>query len=148
MSTLQTDNMSADQLTAEDNDNDNPTAERADIKRLLTGCIITTLQKHRVYFDVPNFTQETDRFMAGRMIQFNFIPKRSAWFGSHFERLIGILKNHLKRSIGRNLLTEREPSQQRQDNTSQLRPLPRSRAADSARQKIRNQLLSDSDESD
>ena len=51
---------------------------------------------------------QTTAFWAGRKINFQFIPRRAAWFGSHYERLIGILKNHLRRSIGQKLLQKEE----------------------------------------
>ena len=46
--------------------------------------------------------------LAGRRIKFNFIPKRAPWWGAHYERLIGILKSHLRKSIGRLLLTKED----------------------------------------
>ena len=63
-------------------------------------------QLNEVY-DLIN-AEEAQSFLAARRIKFSFIPKRSAWFGAHYERLIGILKNHMKRSIGRALLTEKD----------------------------------------
>ena len=60
-------------------------------------------------YDLVN-AQETQEFYKLQRIKFKFIPKRSAWFGAHYERLIGIVKNHLKRSVGRNLLSQRELS--------------------------------------
>ena len=53
-------------------------------------------------------SKDTENHFREFGIKFEFIPKRSPWWGAHYERLIGILKNHLKRAIGRNLLTERD----------------------------------------
>ena len=53
-------------------------------------------------------SQASHNFCLGRRIKFLFIPKRAPWHGAHYERLIGILKNHLRKSIGKVLLTEKE----------------------------------------
>ena len=53
-------------------------------------------------------SREFQGHLESRGISFKFIPPRSPWWGAHYERLIGVLKSHLKRSVGRNLLSENE----------------------------------------
>ena len=48
--------------------------------------------------------QEVESHFKEQRIKFEFIPKRSPWFGAHYERLIGVLKGHLKKSVGKSLL--------------------------------------------
>ena len=39
-------------------------------------------------------------YLAIRNVQWTFIPKRAPWFGGFYERLIGITKNALEKTLG------------------------------------------------
>ena len=49
-----------------------------------------------------------NNYMANRSVQWTFIPKRAPWFGGFYERLIGMTKNVLKKTLGRSLVTLNE----------------------------------------
>ena len=50
-------------------------------------------------------TVSVSDYMTTKNIQWTFIPKRAPWFGGFYERLIGITKTTLKKTLGRALLT-------------------------------------------
>lgn len=54
-----------------------------------------------------NSTEVSNHFAKNR-ISFNFIPPRAPWWGGMYERIIGIIKSSLKKTIGRALLSRVE----------------------------------------
>ena len=44
-------------------------------------------------------------YLSHRNIEWQFIPKRAPWFGGFYERLIGITKTTLKKTLGKRLVT-------------------------------------------
>jgi len=44
-------------------------------------------------------------YLADRRVQWTFIPKRAPLFGGFYERLIGLTKSVLKKTLGRSLIT-------------------------------------------
>ena len=50
-------------------------------------------------------SQSVREYLTHRNIQWTFIPKRAPWFGGFYERLIGVTKNTLKKTLGHALLT-------------------------------------------
>ncbi|XP_077866927.1 uncharacterized protein LOC144355733 [Saccoglossus kowalevskii] len=55
----------------------------------------------RTLFDTP----EVRDFLAAHRVQWTFIPKRDPWYGGFWERLIGLTKNAIKKTLGRALIT-------------------------------------------
>ena len=44
-------------------------------------------------------------YLANHRVQWTFIPKRAAWYGGFYERLIGVTKTAVKKVLGRSMLT-------------------------------------------
>lgn len=57
--------------------------------------------------DIRNIFRNSDvhDYLSNRNVEWTFIPKRAPWFGGFYERLIGITKNALKKTLGRALVT-------------------------------------------
>jgi len=48
---------------------------------------------------------EVQTYLAGQRVTWQFIPKRAPWFGGFWERLIGLTKNALKKTLGHSRVT-------------------------------------------
>jgi len=44
-------------------------------------------------------------YLAGRNVQWTFIPKRAPWFGGFYERMVGVTKTVLKKILGKRMLS-------------------------------------------
>ncbi|XP_006811853.1 uncharacterized protein LOC102800452 [Saccoglossus kowalevskii] len=62
---------------------------------------ISAADEIRTLFDTP----EVRDFLAAHRVQWTFIPKRAPWYGGFWERLIGLTKNAIKKTLGRALIT-------------------------------------------
>ena len=60
------------------------------------------LAANKTLRDVANGVKVKELFNMYR-IDWKFIPSRSPWFGGMYERLIGLTKNLLKKSLGNSL---------------------------------------------
>ncbi|XP_006814415.1 uncharacterized protein LOC102802616 [Saccoglossus kowalevskii] len=50
-------------------------------------------------------TPEIREYSATHRVQWTFIPKKAPWFGGFWERLIGLTKNAIKKTLGRSLIS-------------------------------------------
>jgi hypothetical protein len=62
---------------------------------------LSAAQEIRTLFDTP----EIREYLAIHRVQWTFIPKRAPWFGGFWERLIGLTKNAIKKTLGRALIS-------------------------------------------
>ena len=44
-------------------------------------------------------------YLSSKNVEWHFIPKRAPWFGGFYERLVGVTKTTLKKTLGNQLLT-------------------------------------------
>ncbi|XP_070576394.1 uncharacterized protein [Ptychodera flava] len=65
-----------------------------------TNFISTSDELNRL-FDAP----EVKDYLVNKRVEWKFIPKRAPWFGGFWERLIGLTKNAIKKTLGRAYVT-------------------------------------------
>ena len=61
---------------------------------------IAAVEEIRELFKDPS----VNNYLTKKGVQWTFIPKRAPWFGGFYERLIGITRNTLKKTLGRSLV--------------------------------------------
>ncbi|XP_045161003.1 uncharacterized protein LOC123525910 [Mercenaria mercenaria] len=49
--------------------------------------------------------EEVLSYMSEKRIKWHFIVERAPWFGGYYERLVGLVKRSLRKTLGRKLLT-------------------------------------------
>ena len=67
-------------------------------------CFTSASRELKQLFNSP----ELQEAIAEHGVEWHFIPKRSPWYGGFWERLIGIVKNTLRKVLGRAFVTENE----------------------------------------
>ena len=63
-------------------------------------------------------------YISNERITWNFIPELSPWMGGHYERLIGICKKAIKKTVGRNLFNSYSITNVNQGNRSIVNSRP------------------------